>query len=53
MIDEFLPSSLWDVVSISLFMVAIIAVLGVVNPIALVSLVIVIPAFLLTRRCEM
>ncbi len=49
-IDEFLPGCIWDVLSISLFMLAIISVLGVMNPIALVSLIFLIPAFVLSRR---
>jgi ATP-binding cassette subfamily C (CFTR/MRP) protein 4 len=49
-IDEFLPIALWDVLSISLFMIAIISVLGVMNPIALTSLILLIPAFYITRK---
>jgi ATP-binding cassette subfamily C (CFTR/MRP) protein 4 len=49
-VDEFLPLSLWDVVQLGVLLVAIIIVIALTNPFALISLVVIIPVFFYVRR---
>eukprot|EP00475_Leptophrys_vorax_P018991 TRINITY_DN25961_c0_g2_i3.p1 TRINITY_DN25961_c0_g2~~TRINITY_DN25961_c0_g2_i3.p1 ORF type:complete len:1046 (+),score=330.85 TRINITY_DN25961_c0_g2_i3:240-3140(+) len=49
-VDEFLPLSLWDVVQLGILLVSIIIVVGLTNPFALSSLLVIIPVFYFVRR---
>jgi ATP-binding cassette subfamily C (CFTR/MRP) protein 4 len=48
-VDENLPISLWYVIELALMVLSVLLVVGILNPISLVSLIVIIPAFVYTR----